>query len=152
MTLSRDITEALGTDDWLIVSAARPLGEDLITADHLDEAHRSAHDRLHAPCGEELHSWDYFRPEQVDSYWMRCDLTGQHLEHENSDTGAHWSTLPAGRDEPRSPEPVADRVVTTKGPRRTGTVLERRSAGRLVVDWDDGLTSGCSDQVVTGVA
>lgn len=44
------------------------------------------------PCAEEKHSWDYFRPEQMDSYWMRCDKLGPHDKHENSETGAHWTT------------------------------------------------------------
>lgn len=44
--------------------------------------------------------------------------------------------------------PTHDRVKTTKGPSRTGMVVNRRSDGRLLVEWDDGLPSGCSDQVV----
>lgn len=44
------------------------------------------------PCEEEKHSWDHFRPGQVDSYWMRCHRVGQHDEHENSETGATWTT------------------------------------------------------------
>lgn len=42
------------------------------------------------PCGAELYSWDYFRSEQVDPYWMRCHRVGTHDERENSDTGATW--------------------------------------------------------------
>jgi hypothetical protein len=45
------------------------------------------------PCREELYSWDYFRPEQTDPYWMRCGLVGPHEEHDNSDTGAKWKTM-----------------------------------------------------------
>lgn len=43
------------------------------------------------PCGDELWSWHYFQPEQVDPYWMRCDRIGPHDEHKNSETGAHWA-------------------------------------------------------------
>ena len=42
------------------------------------------------PCGDELWSWDYFQPEQVDPYWM-CHRLGPHEEHKNSETGAHWA-------------------------------------------------------------
>lgn len=42
------------------------------------------------PCNAELWSWEYYRPEQVDPYWMRCHLLGAHDEHENSETGARW--------------------------------------------------------------
>jgi hypothetical protein len=44
------------------------------------------------PCEAELHSWDYFRPEQTDSYWMRCthSRADHDGDHEDSDTGAHW--------------------------------------------------------------
>lgn len=48
------------------------------------------------PCDAELHSWDYYRPEQVDPYWMRCDQLGAHDEHKNSETGAHWPVEPEG--------------------------------------------------------
>src|SRR3546814_16107517 len=51
------------------------------------------------PCDSEKHSWDYYRPGQVDSYWMRCHLVGPHDEHENSETGATW----------REPEPGGSR-------------------------------------------
>ena len=43
------------------------------------------------PCDSEKHSWDHFRVEQVDSYWMRCHRVGPHIEHENSETGARWT-------------------------------------------------------------
>lgn len=42
------------------------------------------------PCTAEKWSWDLFRAEQVDPYWMRCHLLGPHDEHENSETGAKW--------------------------------------------------------------
>lgn len=48
------------------------------------------------PCEEEINSWDYFKPEQIDQYQLRCDLTGEHADHKNSSTGARWSTVPAG--------------------------------------------------------
>lgn len=44
------------------------------------------------PCSAELWSWDYFNDQQVDPYWMRCHLVGEHDEHENSETGATWRT------------------------------------------------------------
>lgn len=45
----------------------------------------------HEPCDAEMHTLDYFRGhEDIDSYWMRCDLIGPHEEHENSHTGAKW--------------------------------------------------------------
>jgi hypothetical protein len=47
----------------------------------------------HKPCLAELHSWDYFRPEQMDSYYMRCDRLGPHAQHVNSDTGATWPSV-----------------------------------------------------------
>lgn len=43
------------------------------------------------PCDAEKHSWGYFTPEVVDSYWMRCHKLGPHDEHENSETGATWN-------------------------------------------------------------
>ncbi|CAN7240413.1 hypothetical protein LJR045_000966 [Microbacterium sp. LjRoot45] len=42
------------------------------------------------PCAAQMWSWDYFRSQQVDPYWMRCHLVGKHDEHENSETGARW--------------------------------------------------------------
>ena len=30
--------------------------------------------------------------QEVDAYWMRCPLIGPHEKHENSETGATWST------------------------------------------------------------
>ena len=53
-----------------------------------DEEERIAHE----DCGEQLFSWDYFKQNQVDGYWMSCDLLGPHDEHENSHTGAKWKT------------------------------------------------------------
>lgn len=46
------------------------------------------------PCAEEKHSWDHFdsNSDVVDSYWMRCHRVGPHDEHENSETGATWTT------------------------------------------------------------
>lgn len=47
------------------------------------------------PCDAEVYSWDHFRPEQIDSYWIRCTLPGKHNEHEDSHTGLKWrSGLP----------------------------------------------------------
>ena len=44
------------------------------------------------PCKAEIWSWDIFRHQEVDPYWMRCHLIGPHEKHENSETGATWST------------------------------------------------------------
>lgn len=47
------------------------------------------------PCKAETHSWSHYRPEQIDSYWIRCTLIGKHDEHEDSHTGLKWrSGLP----------------------------------------------------------
>lgn len=46
------------------------------------------------PCTAEIWSWDIFRHQQVDPYWMRCDRLGEHDEHENSETGATWPAQP----------------------------------------------------------
>lgn len=43
-------------------------------------------------CTAEVWSWDVFKPEVVDPYWMHCNRVGVHDEHENSDTGATWRT------------------------------------------------------------
>jgi hypothetical protein len=43
------------------------------------------------PCAAEIHSWERFTSEQVDSYWIRCTLTGPHREHEDSNTGLTWT-------------------------------------------------------------
>lgn len=48
------------------------------------------------PCNAEIWSWDIFRHQQVDPYWMRCHRVGKHDEHENSETGAKWPVT-AGR-------------------------------------------------------
>ena len=46
----------------------------------------------HEECSAEIHTWDYgYRPEAVDSYWMRCDRLGPHTTHENSVMGATWT-------------------------------------------------------------
>jgi hypothetical protein len=42
-------------------------------------------------CESTMHTWTYgFSPNAVDSYYMTCDLTYPHDEHENSHTGAKW--------------------------------------------------------------
>jgi hypothetical protein len=43
-----------------------------------------------ANCTAEMWSWNYFQPAQIDAYYMRCHLSGDHDEHENSETGAKW--------------------------------------------------------------
>jgi hypothetical protein len=42
-------------------------------------------------CQAETRSWDHFTPEQMDSYWIRCTLAGQHDEHEDEHTGLRWT-------------------------------------------------------------
>lgn len=48
------------------------------------------------PCDAETHSWTHYRPEQVDSYWIRCTKAGPHDEHEDSNTGLTWVERPLG--------------------------------------------------------
>ncbi len=43
-------------------------------------------------CDEETLSWDHFTPEQVDRYWIRCTLLGQHDQHKDEHTGLTWRT------------------------------------------------------------
>lgn len=50
------------------------------------------------PCPAETRSWDHFRPEQVDSYWITCDLLGPHDEHEDEHTGLTWRDPSTIRD------------------------------------------------------
>lgn len=45
---------------------------------------------LPVPCQEETYSWDHFTAEQVDAYWIRCSLQGQHDEHKDEHTGLTW--------------------------------------------------------------
>ena len=51
------------------------------------------------PCKAEIWSWDIFRHQQVDPYWMRCHRLGKHDEHENSETGARWPVKQEGADQ-----------------------------------------------------
>lgn len=51
------------------------------------------------PCADEIWSWDYFRNQEVDPYWMHCHKLGPHDEHENSETGAHWPVKQEGQVE-----------------------------------------------------
>lgn len=44
-----------------------------------------------APCEVETRSWDHFTPEQMDSYWIRCTLSGPHDEHKDENTGLTWT-------------------------------------------------------------
>lgn len=41
-------------------------------------------------CTAETRSWDHFTPEQADSYWIRCTLSGPHDEHKDEHTGLTW--------------------------------------------------------------
>lgn len=43
-------------------------------------------------CAAEIHSWSVFRPEQIDSYWIRCTLQYPHEDHEDSHTGIKWKS------------------------------------------------------------
>jgi hypothetical protein len=42
------------------------------------------------PCQAETWSWDHFNQEQVDGYWIVCDLRGPHDEHKDEHTGLTW--------------------------------------------------------------
>ncbi len=59
------------------------------------------------PCDAEMWSWDYFRHQQVDAYWMRCHRVGKHDEHENSETGAHWPVVSSGDPWPDTEDAAA---------------------------------------------
>lgn len=48
-------------------------------------------------CDSEIHSWAVFRPEQVDSYDLRCNVTVPHIQHEDTNTGATWDDEKARR-------------------------------------------------------
>lgn len=41
-------------------------------------------------CEAETRSWEHFTPDQVDSYWIRCTLSGVHDAHEDENTGLTW--------------------------------------------------------------
>lgn len=45
------------------------------------------------PCSAEVPSWELFKPEQVDSYQIRCDRIGNHSKHRDSHTGATWEAV-----------------------------------------------------------
>jgi len=49
-------------------------------------------------CAAETYSWDHFRPEQVDAYWITCDVIGLHDEHEDEHTGLTWRDPSTIRD------------------------------------------------------
>lgn len=49
-----------------------------------------------AQCEAETRSWDHFTPEQMDSYWIRCMLSGPHDEHEDENTGLTWKDQASG--------------------------------------------------------
>lgn len=42
-------------------------------------------------CQAETRSWDHFRPEQIDSYWIRCTQWGPHDRHKDGHTGLTWT-------------------------------------------------------------
>lgn len=42
-------------------------------------------------CRAETRSWDHFRPEQIDSYWIRCTQWGPHDRHKDGHTGLSWT-------------------------------------------------------------
>lgn len=50
------------------------------------------------PCKAEIWSWDIFRHQEVDPYWMRCHRIGAHDKHENSETGATWPVKQEGAE------------------------------------------------------
>lgn len=57
----------------------------------LREAGLLASEQDDTECSAETRSWDHFSPEQMDSYWIRCTLLGQHEEHEDEHTGLRWT-------------------------------------------------------------
>ncbi len=71
----------------VVVDGGEELAERIVRGLHL----LALSERL-APksCTAETRSWDHFTPEQVDSYWIRCTLTGSHDEHEDENTGLTW--------------------------------------------------------------
>lgn len=42
-------------------------------------------------CQAETRSWDHFKPEQMDSYWIRCTARGPHSRHKDGHTGLTWT-------------------------------------------------------------
>ena len=42
-------------------------------------------------CDDEINSWDVFTPNQIDYYWLQCNLEQDHEGlHKNSETGGTW--------------------------------------------------------------
>jgi hypothetical protein len=58
--------------------------------DELIALRAAAVDACPQQCQEETYSWQHFTPEQVDAYWIRCTLQGEHAEHEDEHTGLTW--------------------------------------------------------------
>jgi|SRR5690242_3756995 len=52
------------------------------------------------PCPAETWSWNHFTPNQVDPYWIRCTLRGDHAEHEDENTGLAWKPEGAQEETP----------------------------------------------------
>lgn len=42
-------------------------------------------------CRAETWSWEHFTDEQMDGYWIVCDLQGPHDEHKDEHTGLTWT-------------------------------------------------------------
>lgn len=75
----------LTLDDLVQLAEITGLNEQL--RDALDEKDAAAHE----PCDSEVWSWQIYRPEQMDPYWIRCTRVGPHDEHKDSNTGATWT-------------------------------------------------------------
>lgn len=48
-------------------------------------------DALQEECQAETRSWEHFKPEQIDSYWIRCTARGPHSRHKDGHTGLTWT-------------------------------------------------------------
>jgi hypothetical protein len=77
---------------FYFAGAADQFGEQLLRMLEMAvrEATRAIKSARSEPCAAETWSWDHFTPNQVDPYWIRCTLWGDHDEHEDENTGLTW--------------------------------------------------------------
>lgn len=69
-----------------------------VTHDRIVMHPEDGHCQRGEPCEAETYSWDHYRPEQTDAYWIRCTASGPHTEHsDDGNTGLHW---PVTADDP----------------------------------------------------
>jgi hypothetical protein len=73
----------------VVVDGGEELAERIVRGLHLLELSEAPEPEQ---CTAEVHSWDHFRPEQMDSYWIRCTMWGPHDDHEDEHTGLTWRT------------------------------------------------------------